>query len=148
MSRFYDTSPACPDGPRELTEYRGPHHGLIRPGFRVVYENPAGLQPDGSYQTGGMGGTFIVAELIGFRGGSGVLAILDNGMYEVSADNLRWLDACDRCRAKPATRSTSEICTTCYPVRVCLDCFVLHETEVAGERAQNRIARDTAGGAS
>jgi hypothetical protein len=83
-SRFYDTR--SPDAPRVLAEYRGPHHGLIRPGFQVVYENPAWRQPDGSYETGGLDGPFTVTELIP------VQAILDEGAYEVSADNLRWLD--------------------------------------------------------
>jgi hypothetical protein len=155
MSRFYGTSPADPDGPRELTEYRGPRHGLLRPGFRVAYENPAWLQPDGSYRTGGLDGPLTVTELIDL-GGDGVpwlesgrvQAVLNDGEYEVSADNLRWLDACDRCREKPASRSTSEICTTCNPVRVCPGCFVLHAREVADERAQDRIARDIAGGTS
>lgn len=146
MSKFYDTSPADPDGPRELAEYRGPHHGLIRPGFRVVYENPAWRQPDGSYRTSGMDGLFTVAEIIDLGGGTPALAILDDGMYEVSADNLRWLDACDRCREKPSARSTSEICTTCDPVRLCQDCFTLHELEVTKEQAQDQAVRDDTGG--
>jgi hypothetical protein len=135
VSRFYDTDPADPDGPRELTEYRGPHYGLIRPGFRVAYENPAWRQPDGSYRTGGLDGPLTVTELIDLGGGTPVLAVLDVGMYDVSASNLRWLDACDRCREKPASRNTSEICTTCDPVMICQDCFTLHETEVAQDRA-------------
>jgi hypothetical protein len=143
MSRFYDTSLADPDAPRVLTEYRGPHHGLLRPGFRVAYENPAWQQPDGSYETGGLDGPLTVTELIDFGEGSPVQAILDDGMYEVSADNLRWLDACDRCREKPATRNTSEICTTCGPAGICQDCFVLHEMEAAEERAEDQAYERT-----
>lgn len=91
MSRFYDTS--HPDGPHELAEYTGPHHGVIRVGDRVVYENPAWRRADGSYATGGMDGTCTVTEIITFDEAEPVFvqAILNDGEFECSADNLRAL---------------------------------------------------------
>lgn len=91
MSGFYDTSPA---GPRELAEYQGPHHGAIRPGDTVIYENPARRGPDGAYLTMGMDGTYTVTEIIMFDEAEPVFttAVLDGGRYEVNADNLRKVD--------------------------------------------------------
>jgi hypothetical protein len=90
VSRFYNTGPDDSQAPRELEEYDGPHHGVIRVGDRVVYENPAFRKPDGSYKTGGMDGELVVEEIIDF-GVEGVppQAVLNDGQWECSADNLR-----------------------------------------------------------
>jgi hypothetical protein len=89
-SRFYRADPADPDAPLVLTAYLGPYHGLIRPGDRVVYENPYWRQADGSYKTGGMDGPLVITELVDvFRNGISPQAILNDGEWEVSASNLR-----------------------------------------------------------
>jgi hypothetical protein len=74
-SRFYRTDPLDPDAPVVQLFHYGPH-GRIRPGDRVEYTGPLPLS-----------GPLIVAELIAF--GDLVSAILNDGEYEVSADNLR-----------------------------------------------------------
>jgi hypothetical protein len=81
MSRFYETDPTDPDAPRELPEYRG-----LRPGMSVRYENPAWRQPDGMFKTGGMDGPLMISEIIDFA--DCVTAILNDGEWEVNADNL------------------------------------------------------------
>jgi hypothetical protein len=82
-SRFYDTRD--PDGPTLLDSYNTPH-GVLQPGDHVVYENPQ-LGP------AGMEGEHVITELIdiGPPGEEPALisAILDEGVYEVQADNLR-----------------------------------------------------------
>ena len=86
-SKFYNTDPDDIDAPRVLAEWRG-----LRPGSRVVYENPAWRQADGTYKTGGMDGTYTVTELVALDGEgwiADVLAVLDDGAYEVNAANLR-----------------------------------------------------------
>lgn len=90
MSRFYTQDPDDPDSPAVLEEYAGPHHGVIRPGDRVVYENPALRRPDGTYATGGMDGPLTVTEIIDLGEGL-VQAVLNDGEWEVSAANLRAL---------------------------------------------------------
>jgi hypothetical protein len=79
MSRFYITDAADPEAPVELTEYNG-----LRPGVEVVYDNPA-LPP--------LPRPLVVTELIRFHPDTddpgGVSAILNEGEYEVNADNLR-----------------------------------------------------------
>lgn len=89
MSKFYDTDPDDPDAPRELTEYASPHHGTIKPGDRVAYENPAWRRGDGTYRTGGMDGPLVITEII--SSGDFVTAVLNDGEYECNADNLRTL---------------------------------------------------------
>lgn len=90
-SRFYDNDQNDPDAPRLLIEYYGPHYGLLRPGDQVVYENPSWQQPDGSYRTGGMDPPLQVDELIDFGADCDCppQAVLNNGEWECSADNLR-----------------------------------------------------------
>jgi len=85
-SRFFTTGDD--DGPWVLDSYTGPHHGLIRTGGQVLYENPAWRHPDGSYKTLGMDGVYTVTELVDVGEGL-VAAILDDGEWEVSAGNLR-----------------------------------------------------------
>ena len=90
-SMFYVTDPGDPAAPVVLAEYTGPHHGTIRPGNRVTYDNPEmpGLgnpTPDG--------GPMTVTELLRFPALPGredeyTVAILDGGKYETCADHLR-----------------------------------------------------------
>lgn len=102
-SQFYRTDPADPDAPVVLAEYTGPHHGTIRPGDLVVYENPSWRAADGTYKTGGMDGTYTVAEIIDFNPARVpdrlmVEAILNGdtvGEYQCSADNLRAVGKAD-----------------------------------------------------
>jgi hypothetical protein len=76
-SRFYRIDPDDPDAPIVLSRYNC-GHGEIRPGRPVRYENPdAPPLPAGE---------LILTELLAF--GPRVLAILNDGEYEVSADNL------------------------------------------------------------
>jgi hypothetical protein len=77
-SRFYRTDPLDPDAPVVQAFHYGPH-GRIRPGDRVEYTGPLPLVQQAR--------ELIVAELIAF--GDLVSAILNDGEYEVSADNLR-----------------------------------------------------------
>jgi len=80
MSRFYDTSEI--GGPREITSLYAAKHGYLRPGDRVTYENPY-LGP------AGMEGIHVITELIDIGDPDHtVTAILDDGNYEVSVDNL------------------------------------------------------------
>lgn len=83
MSEFYVTDSADPEAPRVLTEFTSPYHGTIRPGDRVVYDNPSFPLPLPELTT--------VTELIDFGDGP-VQAILtgpSGTTYEVSAINLR-----------------------------------------------------------
>jgi hypothetical protein len=80
-SRFYDTAPG---GPRVLAGYSGPHHDTIRPGDLVVYENPAWREPVAAVAV-----PMIITEIIDFGGDLPPQAILNDGEWEVSADNLR-----------------------------------------------------------
>lgn len=73
-SRFYDTNPDDPDAPTPLAEYRG-----LRPGDSVRYA------PRDSPHT--LDEPLVITELNLF-GLLGVQAILNDGEYEVSADNL------------------------------------------------------------
>lgn len=84
-SRFVNTDPDDPEAPRVLASYHGKHHGLIRPGDTVEYANPA-MPGLGSPADDGV--PLVVDELVDYRLGS-VQAILNDGLYEVSADNLR-----------------------------------------------------------
>jgi hypothetical protein len=91
MSRFYDEDPNDPEAPREIPEYNG-----LRPGVHVVYENHAWRLPDGSYTTGGMDPPLVIDELILFptdaatyAAGFYVEAIINDGEWQVNADNLR-----------------------------------------------------------
>lgn len=80
-----------PDGPTALQQY-----GLLRVGMRVRYCNPAFLQPDGTYKTGGMDPPLVVSGLYqhpfprfgGEEDHPQVSAVLNEGEWEVSADNL------------------------------------------------------------
>jgi len=92
-SKFYDVDPSDPESPVVLEEYRTPRGFMLRPGMGVRYENEAWLQPDGTYKTGGMDGPLVITEIIGFPviEPHEVLppqAILNNGEWEVNADNL------------------------------------------------------------
>jgi signal peptidase I len=79
-SRFYDTSD--PDGPTVLASYNG-RGGMLQPGDHVVYDNPQ-LGP------AGMTGEYVIEELIDIGGEEPIVtAVLDDGRYEVTADNLR-----------------------------------------------------------
>lgn len=91
-SRFYDIDPSDPESPVLLPEYHGEHHGMIRPGDRVAYENPAWRQPDGTYKTGGMDGPLTITEIVDLGGDIPPQAILNDGEYEVSADSLRRIE--------------------------------------------------------
>jgi hypothetical protein len=92
-SKFYVTDPHDPESPHVLDEYAGPHHGVIRPGDQVTYDNPA-MPGLGSPAPDGI--PLVVAELIdfgGFGGGHLVQAVLNDGAYECGADNLRQVSA-------------------------------------------------------
>jgi len=84
MSRFYDTTQ--PGGPREVTWYAA-RLGFLRPGDHVTYENPHG--------PAGVEGEHVITELIDLGSDDDlgpanlVTAILDDGVWEVQADNLR-----------------------------------------------------------
>jgi len=91
MSRFYDTTD--PDGPKELYSYTTDRGDTLTPGMRVVYENP-------SLDRAGIEGTLKITELIDLGdmsdadpeldpGSHHVTAILNEGVWEVAADNLR-----------------------------------------------------------
>ncbi|MBO0838920.1 MAG: hypothetical protein J2P28_25870 [Actinobacteria bacterium] len=77
-SRFYETDPDDPEAPIVLTEYMG-----LKPGDRVTY---IGHAPPwrANHRP-------VIAELVAWRGTypHGTLAILDEGEWEVDADNLR-----------------------------------------------------------
>jgi hypothetical protein len=88
MSKFWTTDPTDPEAPVVLAEYNG-----LRPGMHVRYQNPAWQQPDGSYRTGGMDPPLVISELVRFSeytedGGGYVTAVINDGEWEVSADNL------------------------------------------------------------
>ena len=76
MSRFYRTDPDDPDAPVVLDRYDC-GHGVIRPGDSVEYVNPSAPP---------LPGPLVITELLAF--GTDVLAILNGGEYETSADNL------------------------------------------------------------
>lgn len=78
MSDFYDDE--LGDG-YLLDMYNG-----LKPGDRVVYQNPAWRQPDGSYKTAGMDPPLVITEIISL--GGLVTAIINEGQWEVNADNL------------------------------------------------------------
>ena len=90
MSRFYDTT--APDGPRMVKTYKTKRGDTLTPGMRVVYENP-------SIKLAGIEGTLTITELIDLGdlrdadpesdSGGYVSAILNEGVWEVAADNLR-----------------------------------------------------------
>ena len=88
-SKFYITNRADPEAPAVLAECEGADGGTIRPGDRVVYENPAMRTADGTYYTAGMVQPLIVTEIIDFGGGSPVQVVLNDGKREVSGSNLR-----------------------------------------------------------
>lgn len=77
-SKYYHTDPDDPEAPIVLTRYSS-GHGEIKPGDAVEYVNPEAAPLPA--------GPLIVAELVAF--GTDVQAILNDGQYEVSADNLR-----------------------------------------------------------
>jgi hypothetical protein len=79
VSRFYRTDPDDPDAPVPLERFS--HlHGVIRCGDPVEYVNPDAPP---------LPGPLVLTELLAF--GPDVLAILNDGEYETSADNLRAL---------------------------------------------------------
>lgn len=88
MTEWYHTDVDDPEAPVELLVYKG-----MRAGDFVVYENPAWRREDGTYATGGMDGTLVVSALFRFpadvAGGDYVEAILNEGEWQVNADNLR-----------------------------------------------------------
>ena len=94
MTDFYSTDPDDPDAPELLNEYRVPSRDVIlRPGMSVLYQNPAWQQPDGTYKTAGMDPPLVVTALFRFPQEMHdepdyVQAILNNGEWEVNADNL------------------------------------------------------------
>jgi hypothetical protein len=90
--------PGDPDSPCELDGYETLTHGTIRPGDTVVYENEAWRQPDGSYKTAGLDGTYVITAIIDYDpcGETGerltMAQLTDAGSgnyYEVTADNVR-----------------------------------------------------------
>ena len=82
--RFYRTDPDDPDAPIQLSRYS--HlHGVINCGDAVEYVNPSGPP---------LPGPLVLTELYAF-GTDSVLAILNDGEYETSADNLRALPPAD-----------------------------------------------------
>jgi hypothetical protein len=85
-SKFYVTDPEDPEAPVVLAEYNGKHHGVTRPGDTVEYDDP-GAPWLGSPAPDGV--PLIVTEIIDFGGGFPPQAILNDGAWEVSADNLR-----------------------------------------------------------
>ena len=85
-SKFYDNDQADPDAPRLLAEYFGAwHQGAIRPGDTVVYDCPQAPYR-GSPAPEGV--PLVIAELLTFGAGP-VQAVLNDGEFEMSADNLR-----------------------------------------------------------
>jgi len=82
VSQYYDTESEDEDRPVLLQEYRG-----LKPGDRVVYQNPSWLQPDGTYKTAGMDPPLVITELVSL-GADFVTAIINEGEWEVNADNL------------------------------------------------------------
>lgn len=70
MSSFYATDPFDPMAPVVLDEWEG-----LRPGMTVLYGGPMPLP-----------GPHVIVELLDFV--DYVLAVLDDGVYEVQADNL------------------------------------------------------------
>lgn len=75
-SRFYTTDPADPDAPVLIDEYNG-----LKPGMTVEYAYDL-LLP----------GPFVITELLRWDHpgvAHAVQAILDDGAFEVDADNLR-----------------------------------------------------------
>lgn len=76
MSKFYRTDPNDPDAPVVLDEYRG-----LRPGSPVEYVNPASaIEP--------LPQPLVITQLVLFPSPDYVSAILNDGEYEVNADNL------------------------------------------------------------
>lgn len=91
ITRFYLTDPADRNSPKSLNAYTTPARETIWPGDRVAYQNPAMRQADGNYETGGIDGPLTVTALVDFGEGYPPQAILNDGLYEVSAVNLRRL---------------------------------------------------------
>ena len=84
MSRFYETDPDDPDAPVELDEYNG-----LRPGMRVLYQNPAWRMPDGTFKTGGMDPPLVIDEILRFPTEIPLVqAVVNGGEWECNADNL------------------------------------------------------------
>jgi len=82
VSHFYDIDPEDAESPWLLDEYMGLH-----PGDHVVYQNPDWQQPDGTYKTAGMDPPLVITELVQL-GDEFVTAIINNGEWEVNAENL------------------------------------------------------------
>ena len=82
MSQFYETDPDDPEAPTLLDEYNG-----LKPGDHVLYQVEEWRQPDGTYKTGGMDPPLVITELV-HLGDEFVTAIINNGEWEVNADNL------------------------------------------------------------
>jgi len=84
LSQFFHIDPDDPQGPRMLNEYKG-----IRPGDEVVYRARPALK---SLRTDDR---LVVTELVEFGENKAqgqwawVLAVLNDGEFEVDADNLR-----------------------------------------------------------
>lgn len=89
-SRFYDTT--GPDGPIAVPTYTTSRGDTLTTGQRVLYENP-------SLDRAGIEGPLTITELINLgdlgdadpeqAGKHLVTAILNEGVWEVAADNLR-----------------------------------------------------------
>lgn len=76
---WYITDPQDPEAPVRLEEYRG-----LREGMSVVYHNPhSTLTLDGPLRLD------AVYEFPTIRGVTMVQAVLNDGEYEVNANNLR-----------------------------------------------------------
>jgi len=82
VSQYYDTESEDDDGPVLLDMYNG-----LKPGDHVVYQNPSWLQSDGTYKTAGMDPPLVITELVRL-GADFVTAIINEGEWEVNADNL------------------------------------------------------------
>lgn len=73
-SKFYQSHPEDPEAPVVLDEYQG-----LRVGMTVIYVSDRHPMP----------GEFVLSEIIQFRVAGMVLAILNDGEWEVSIQNLR-----------------------------------------------------------
>ena len=86
MSQFYNIDLDDPESPQLLEEYKN-----LRPGDHVVYQYPPWRQPDGTYKTGGMDPPLVITEILYWPTHETmpqVQAILNEGEWEVNADNL------------------------------------------------------------
>lgn len=85
MSKFYDIDPSDPESPRELLTFTTARGDVLRPGDRVIYDNH-GLRP------GWLNKLLVITEIIDFSTteySDHVDAVINDGEYQLNADNLR-----------------------------------------------------------